>query len=116
MPTYGKPHFSTTYVLFGIPQYGHLYHLRVALLEPSSPIVELAIQAGELYGWLKRHGYDLNATSVSEGEDVILAHVTASCIAELGLISEPLLEGSFGTLASGALPLPRLSLPPESKG
>jgi len=89
-------HFSKMFVLFAVPQEGTLYSVRVARLQAFAPTLEFEIRAALLYDWLKRHCYELNAISLSQHEDVIVAHVSEAQLKELGFISEPFLEGSFG--------------------
>lgn len=88
------PNFSRMFVLFAVPQSGYLYNVRISRLQPFAPTLELTVQAASLYDWLKRYGYDWNAGSICDREDVVLARVSEERIEALGFISEPFWEGS----------------------
>jgi hypothetical protein len=82
------PNSSEMFFLVAVPTEGYLYNVRVCRLQPFAPVCDLELQAGILYDWLKRYGYDWSACSVDEREAVVLAQVSEMRIMCLGFMEE----------------------------
>jgi hypothetical protein len=104
------PNFREMFFLVAVPTEGYLYNVRICRLQPFAPVCDVEIQAGVLWDWLKRYGYELSSCSVDKREAVVLAQVSEMRIMRLGFMAEQLMErcsipAGFAQLATPIGPL-----------